>query len=275
MTSWTWRTSAVALFGMVMAVQPSGAAAPQAPPPTPARPMIVLSGSAIQDGTRYVYEISQDRADTLPRWDARPGSEPPLSLGRARQAGEAWLTAQTPEVKTLELTSANLLRANSAGLWHYRLTFDPVLSGRRLPGGRDFTAEVLLDGSIVEPRTESAPVAPTGVGRGRGAPPAARPAEVGPAPVRVGGAITPPQRIRNVNPIYPPDAQADKVQGVVILEATIGVDGRVTDVRVLRSIPQLDAAATSAVRQWEYTPTLVDGVAVPVVMTITVNFTLN
>jgi len=57
--------------------------------------------------------------------------------------------------------------------------------------------------------------------------------------------------------------------------ATIGVDGKVTDVRVLRSIPLLDQAAMDAVRQFEYTPTVIDGVTVPVIMTVTINFTLT
>jgi protein TonB len=96
-----------------------------------------------------------------------------------------------------------------------------------------------------------------------------------PAPVRVGGALKAPAQTRRVNPPYPPEAQAAGVQGVVIMEATIGVDGKVTDVRVLRSIPLLDQAALDAVRQWEYAPTVVNGVTVPVVMTVTVNFTLT
>ncbi len=96
-----------------------------------------------------------------------------------------------------------------------------------------------------------------------------------PQPVRVGGAIKAPAQTKRVTPPYPPEAQAAGVQGIVIMEATIGVDGKVTDVRVLRSIPLLDKAATDAVRQFEYTPTVVNGVAVPVVMTVTVNFTLT
>ena len=96
-----------------------------------------------------------------------------------------------------------------------------------------------------------------------------------PQPIRVGGAIKAPVQTKRVTPPYPPEAQAAGVQGIVIMEATIGVDGKVTDVRVLRSIPLLDKAATDAVRQFEYTPTVVNGVAVPVVMTVTVNFTLT
>jgi len=94
-------------------------------------------------------------------------------------------------------------------------------------------------------------------------------------PIRVGGDIRPPQRIRDVSPRYPAIAQASRVQGVVILEAVIGEDGTVQNVRVLRSKPLLDDAAVEAVRQWRFTPTLLNGQAVPVVMTVTVSFTLN
>ncbi len=94
-------------------------------------------------------------------------------------------------------------------------------------------------------------------------------------PVRVGGASRPPQRMRDVQPVYPPIAQAARVQGLGIIEATIGADGRITDTRVLRSIPLLDQAAVDAVRQWQYTPTQLNGVPVPVIMTVTVTFTLS
>ena len=82
-------------------------------------------------------------------------------------------------------------------------------------------------------------------------------------------------RVKNVNPVYPSIAQSARVQGVVIIEATIGPDGRVQDTKVLRSIPLLDQAAIDAVQQWTYTPTLLNGVPVPVIMTVTVNFTLR
>ena len=65
------------------------------------------------------------------------------------------------------------------------------------------------------------------------------------------------------------------MQGVVICEVLVRPDGTVADVRVLRSIPLLDQAAFNAVLQWIFTPTLLNGSAVPVVMTVTVNFTLE
>jgi periplasmic protein TonB len=94
-------------------------------------------------------------------------------------------------------------------------------------------------------------------------------------PVRVGGAIRPPQKIVHVAPEYPEIARASRTRGVVILEAVIGEDGRVRDVRVLRGVALLDDAAIRAVRQWQFTPTLLNGQPVPVVMTVTVAFTLN
>jgi protein TonB len=95
------------------------------------------------------------------------------------------------------------------------------------------------------------------------------------APIRVGGDVRPPEKTRDVSPVYPSIAQTARVQGVVIIEAVIGQAGRVLDARILRSIPMLDAAALDAVRQWEYTPTLLNGVPVPVVMTVTINFQLR
>jgi protein TonB len=93
--------------------------------------------------------------------------------------------------------------------------------------------------------------------------------------VRVGGAIRAPQKTKDVKPVYPAIAQSARVQGVVIIEATIGPTGQVTDAKVLRSIPLLDAAALEAVKQWVFTPTTLNGVPVPVIMTVTVNFTLQ
>ncbi len=94
-------------------------------------------------------------------------------------------------------------------------------------------------------------------------------------PLRVGGTVREPKKLRNVPPEYPTRALQARVQGTVILECLIGTDGRIARVKVLRSVPLLDEAATEAVRQWQYEPTLVNGVPVPVIMTVTVNFKLS
>ena len=92
---------------------------------------------------------------------------------------------------------------------------------------------------------------------------------------RIGGVLQPPKKTMDVVPQYPAVAQAAKVQGVVIIEVRIDERGNVSETRVLRSIPLLDAAALDAVKQWKYAPTLMNGVPVPVIMTLTVNFTLR
>ena len=92
------------------------------------------------------------------------------------------------------------------------------------------------------------------------------------APMRLGGSVRAPQKIHDVKPVYPPVAQSARVQGIVIIETLIDCDGRVADARVLHGQPLLNDAALEAVRQWEYTPTLLNGVPIPVIMTTTVTF---
>jgi protein TonB len=93
--------------------------------------------------------------------------------------------------------------------------------------------------------------------------------------VRVGGNIKAPTKVRDVRPVYPLVAMQARVSGMVIIEARIGSDGSVEDARVLRSIPLLDQAALDAVLQWKFVPTLLNGVPTPVIMTVTVNFTVE
>lgn len=93
--------------------------------------------------------------------------------------------------------------------------------------------------------------------------------------IRPHGQVRPPAKVHDVSPVYPAIAQSARVQGVVIIQATIGVDGAVVDATVLRSVPLLDEAALAAVRQWRYTPTRLNGEPVAVIMTVTVNFQLR
>jgi protein TonB len=96
-----------------------------------------------------------------------------------------------------------------------------------------------------------------------------------PQVVRVGGQIREPRKVRYVAPVYPSTARHARIEGVVILECTISPRGRVESVQVLRGIPTLDEAAVDAVKQWVYTPTLLGGVPVAVVLSVTVNFVLQ
>jgi periplasmic protein TonB len=94
-------------------------------------------------------------------------------------------------------------------------------------------------------------------------------------PLSVGGAIKPPTKIADVPPVYPPQAIAARITGTVTIEAVIDPAGNVSSARVIEGVPMLDDAALAAVRQWKYTPTLVNGEAVAVVMTVTSRFALQ
>jgi protein TonB len=93
--------------------------------------------------------------------------------------------------------------------------------------------------------------------------------------VHRGGDLREPRKLRHVAPIYPELAVEARVQGTVVIDCVIGEDGRVSAVTVLRGHPLLDPAAEEAVRQWRYTATLLNGVPVSVLLTVTVAFRLS
>jgi TonB family protein len=90
---------------------------------------------------------------------------------------------------------------------------------------------------------------------------------------RIGGALPSPPRLDL--PRYSDDARAAGIQGVVVAEVIIDPSGNVTDARIVQSIPMLDEQALLAVRNWRFTPTMVNGVPVPVRMNVNVNFSLR
>ena len=93
------------------------------------------------------------------------------------------------------------------------------------------------------------------------------------APVRVGGQIQAPALARRVDPIYPDVAVSAHIRGVVILEANVDREGRVVDVKVLRTANRLlDDAAITAVRQWQYRPLILNGSPEPFVLTVVLTF---
>jgi TonB family protein len=92
-------------------------------------------------------------------------------------------------------------------------------------------------------------------------------------PIRVGGNVQESKLVQRVEPIYPDQAKDARISGVVILQVTVDEQGNVSDIRVMRGHPLLQNAAVEAVRQWRYSPTLLNGEAVPVIATVTVPFT--
>jgi periplasmic protein TonB len=132
------------------------------------------------------------------------------------------------------------------------------------------------------------PLAPTtgeglclGCPEGRGVPGAFESGELltpdppRPRPVRPGGLVTQPHRIHSVAPVYPELARAARVQGDVVIDCVIDSTGHVSEARVVSGHPLLDEAALAAVRRWIYTPTLLNGVPISVLLTVTVVFELR
>lgn len=94
-------------------------------------------------------------------------------------------------------------------------------------------------------------------------------------PLPVGGKVQESRLIRKVLPEYGALARNARVEGDVILEVNVDEEGNVAAVRVIKGHPLLEAAAVQAVRQWKYSPTLLNGEPVPVISTVTVIFRLH
>ena len=96
-----------------------------------------------------------------------------------------------------------------------------------------------------------------------------------PKQIRVGGNVQAAKLIRSVPPTYPPLALQARIQGIVRFTATIGHDGRVSEVTLISGHPLLVPAAQEAIRQYEYQPSLLNGQPVEVVTQVDVPFTLQ
>jgi TonB family protein len=94
-------------------------------------------------------------------------------------------------------------------------------------------------------------------------------------PKQAGADVPAPKRTKSVPPVYPPEAQAQGLRGIVILELVLDTEGHVASADVVRSVPPFDEAALTAVRQWEYEVTKVDGKPVRVKMTVPISFTMR
>jgi periplasmic protein TonB len=106
-------------------------------------------------------------------------------------------------------------------------------------------------------------------------PPPPPPPPTSRTPVRIGGQITAPALVHRVEPTYPDIAVAAQVTGMVILEAVVNTEGCVESVKVLRPVSRiLDQAAVEALKQWQYSPLVLNGVPTSFVLTVTFNFSV-
>ena len=91
----------------------------------------------------------------------------------------------------------------------------------------------------------------------------------------MGGNVQASKLIHRVEPDYPELAKRARVQGIVFLRVTVDEQGNVADIEVIRGHPLLTQSAVDAVRQWKYSPTILNQEPVPVIATVTVNFVLR
>src|SRR5262245_2078806 len=183
---------------------------------------------------------------------------------------------------TLEIYSMADRPGPSGGIgWRMPQGIVQVLAGDQRPF-RDPAAAVVLESHDSSRSTESARSfdeverrkVDEASGKRQPALTAGATLSVVPATVREPAAGVPPpgsaRKIYDVRPVWPEVAQRARVQGIVIVEFTVGVDGAVADPRILRGIPLLDQAALDCVRQWRYEPTIRNGQTIAVRMTAAV-----
>jgi TonB family protein len=176
---------------------------------------------------------------------------------------------QVPRTTSTDAAGRFAFGGIPAGTYDLRLTipgFDSLRQQLTLVTERDWTQVVTMQVgtlqetvTVTERRPASARV------------PAAPPAH------RIGGNIKTPKKLVDVRPVYP-DAMRDAgLEGTVPIEARIGTDGSVASARVISANvhPEFAAAAVDAVRQWQFSPTLLNGAAIEVVMTVKVQFRLE
>jgi TonB family protein len=258
--------------------------------------------SGIENGVAGgIAEMVKGEAPKGNGHSAKQSSEQPLGLAMnqappnpAQHAGSAKLfgivsdasQARVPDATVVISAKENGTKeiAISGAIGEYEFRALPV--GRysievRLPGFRPFQQSLELQPN--EPRKldvvlEVGEVQET-VNVVAKAPPAASPDTRSGPPlrIRVGGNVQATKLVHQVKPVYPERAQAQGIQGAVLLEAIILKDGSLGAIRVLNKLADLElvVAATDAVQNWRYAPTLLNGQPIEVVTTITVNFRLS
>jgi TonB family protein len=235
----TWRTTAVVVVALVGILVPTASFTVRAQNAGPR----ALTGH-IYDATGSVL----------------PGVE--LTLIDEREVG--W-SAVTDPTGAFDFTPVG---AGKYGLVVALPGFRPLRSELTLAAARDWTRNITMQvGALQETITVTAK-RPAEV---------ARPAAVAGGPVRVGGNIKAPRKLKDARPVYPAAMREAGLEGVVPMEALIGPDGTVASVRVLSAEvhPAFARAAEDAVRQWVFSPTLLNGVPVEVEMTVSVQFSLE
>jgi TonB family protein len=270
----------------------SGLLAAQAPAARGAQGDVVRITQVTRfDGTQQIWEISRARLQALPPWNSQ-STTIPLALTTAVDIAEKWAARQNPDAKRWHVVSATLMPLVSPiggttpgvtfSSWYYRVQLAPdtnttdVLMPGPAGDARRSTVVVLMDGSVVEPRSASAPPAATQV-----APPGRAAPRLVPGTTDVylawpGTGVQPPQPLDRPLPVYTAEAKRRVIQGLVFLQCVVDTDGRCQDIVVTRSLDAvygLDEQAIKTARQWRFAPGTLDGK--PVKVRVDMEFSFN
>lgn len=217
-------------------------------------PVLKRPPVTILEGTEYGMEG--------PPADAAP---PPLAAGGTPSSPDAMVLEIPTEDSRLQETVSSRMSDGDGGT---ESAVDGTFTGhpRGVPGG--------IPGGLPGGVPGGAPGGiPGGVPGGSGSPLNGLTGRD--RPVRLTGAIRPPERITFVKPEYPEVARKSRTEGKVILEIVVGRTGTIENVTVLRSHPLFDQAAVAAVRKWQYRPARQAGLPVKVYLTVVVSFELQ
>lgn len=113
------------------------------------------------DNIMQNWEIAPEKWKSQPKWVPSSSLPPPLSIARAVELGEKWLRKQHSDLNKMVVNKIALRTQSQTGSdvrdgWFYQIEFQPIVAGRKLWGG-GIVAVVLLDGTVVVPRSEPFP----------------------------------------------------------------------------------------------------------------------
>jgi len=213
----------------------------------------------------------------------------PRQAAEKELQGEVWiklLISETGDVETTETVSGNPILAKAAAEAMIKWKFKPFIKdGKAVKVSTKLPFDFALEGHVSDPRRPPVPdlaAAPVSRTQTEAGPPGAMPSpspgsptDRPPIKLRVSQGVMDSNIVHRVEPVYPPEARRNHIQGTVLLQATIGRDGRIRNLRLISGPPELTEASVGAIEQWRYRPYTLNGEPVEVDTTIDVIFTLN
>jgi TonB family protein len=212
------------------------------------------------DESGYVAEVRRIGAPMLAAW-----RHPLLTDDSMSSVFDALVVASTDAIRQWRYDAPK----EGPVAFDVTIAFAPETEPRVVSQPAAAVAVVPPDRAWVDPVDPVVPVDPID------APPVEWAEGVKPLSAYIAKVLVPPPLTKRVAPVYPQEARDAHVEGMIVIQARIEPDGRVSHARVLRGIPQVDHAAVDAVLQWEFEPLVIDGEGITYLLTTAIRFSLN